>query len=95
MATETATFTPTQTPTATPFIIHYKVSSPGRYSLKIYNSAGELVRELLDLKSRFPIEDDIPWDGKNMYGDPVSSGVYVVYFQSQYYVRIAKFLVLN
>jgi len=77
------------------FIIHYHLSNPGRYSLKIYNSAGELVKVLQDLESKWPVEDDVPWDGKNMKGDLVAAGVYIVYFESSRYVRIAKFLVLH
>ena len=77
------------------FTVHYKVSTPGKYSLKIYNSAGELVRVLQQLDSRWPVEDDVPWDGKNMNGEWVASGVYVVYFQSMLYVKIAKVIVLH
>lgn len=76
-------------------IVHYRLANPGKYSLRIYNSAGELVRILFDLQSRWPASDDIPWDGKNMYGEYVASGVYVVYFESKYYVKTAKVLVLK
>jgi hypothetical protein len=47
------------------------------------------------MESKWPVQDDVPWDGKNMKGDLVSAGVYVVYFESARYVRIAKFLVLH
>ena len=77
------------------FVIHYKVSSPGRYSLRIFNSAGELVKVLQNLESKWPVEDDVPWDGKNEMGEYVAAGVYIVYFESQRYMRIAKFLVLH
>jgi len=78
-----------------PFRIFYSVQDPGRYSLKIYNSAGELVRELVNLESRYPVEDTIPWDGRNMNGERVASGVYLVYFESKWYTRIAKILVIR
>jgi len=78
-----------------PFLIHYVVQDPGKYSLKVYNSAGELVRVLQNLESQFPVEDTVQWDGKNMYGEKVAAGVYVVYFESSRYVRIAKVLVLH
>ena len=77
------------------FVIHYRVQSPGRYSLRIYNSAGELVRVLQELQSRWPAEDDVPWDGRNMKGDMVAAGVYIVYFESSRYVRVAKVIVLH
>jgi flagellar hook assembly protein FlgD len=77
------------------FRVRYKVSVPGKYSLRIYNSAGELVRLLRDLESRWPVEDTVPWDGRNEQGDPVASGVYIVYFESSRYTRTATFLVLH
>jgi flagellar hook assembly protein FlgD len=77
------------------FIVHYKVQNPGKYSLKIYNSAGELVRTLKQLQSKWPVQDDVPWDGKNMKNEYVASGIYVVYFESSRYVRIAKVIVLH
>ena len=77
------------------FIIHYKVQNPGKYSLRIYNSAGELVRELKNMQSRWPAEDDVPWDGKNMKGDLVAAGVYVVYFESYRYIKTAKLLIIH
>ena len=77
------------------FLIHYRVQNPGKYSLRIYNSAGELVRELLDLESRWPVVDDVPWDGKNMNGEWVASDVYVIFFESDRYVRVAKILVVR
>jgi flagellar hook assembly protein FlgD len=105
------TDTPTVTSTPTPgdefllsgntlkpgeeFIIHYKVSNPGRYSLRIYNSAGELVKTLRNLQSKWPVQDDVIWDGTNVNGEKVASGVYVVYFESSRYVRVAKVIVLH
>ena len=77
------------------FIIHYRVQMPGKYSLRIYNSAGELVRVLQELESRWPVQDDVPWDGRNMKGDKVASGVYIVYFESSRYIRTAKILVVH
>jgi hypothetical protein len=53
------------------------------------------VAVLRNLESRWPVEDDVPWDGRNMKNEYVSAGVYVVYFESQRYMRIAKFLVLH
>jgi flagellar hook assembly protein FlgD len=77
------------------FVIHYKAQNPGKYSLRIYNSAGELVRVLQQLQSRWPVEDDVPWDGKNMKGEPVAAGVYIVYFESSMYIRTAKVIVIH
>jgi flagellar hook assembly protein FlgD len=77
------------------FIIHYKVQNPGKYSLRIYNSAGEMVRELKNMQSKWPVVDDVPWDGTNANNEKVASGVYVVYFESSRYVRVMKVIVLH
>jgi hypothetical protein len=53
------------------------------------------VRVLQELASKWPVEDNVPWDGKNMRNEYVASGVYVVYFASSRYVRIAKVIVLH
>jgi hypothetical protein len=50
---------------------------------------------LQSLESKWPVEDDVPWDGKNMKGERVAAGVYVVYFEASRYVKLAKFLVLH
>jgi flagellar hook assembly protein FlgD len=71
------------------------VQNPGKYSLRIYNSAGELVRTLKNMQSRWPVADDVPWDGTNASNEKVASGVYVIYFESSRYVRIMKILLLR
>lgn len=56
-------------------IILYWVHAESRVSLKVYNTAGQLVRILVD-KVETPGNKKVVWDGKNNYGVKVRSGVY-------------------
>jgi hypothetical protein len=64
--------------------IRYSIKEPGRVTLRIYDTAGRLVRTLVDkTQSPRPEGFTVTWNGKNKSGDPVSSGVY-------FYKLIAK-----
>jgi flagellar hook assembly protein FlgD len=71
------------------------LSQEGVCSLKVYNSAGELVRVLLEEKRQFGTYQEVPWDGKNMHGEPVASGVYVLYYTTRYATRTARVMILR
>ena len=62
-----------------PFInltnIEYKLSTPSRVILKIFNSLGQEVRTLVD-EHKAPGEWHVTWDGTNGNNKPVSSGIY-------------------
>jgi flagellar hook assembly protein FlgD len=76
--------------------VHIHLSLPGPYVLKVYNSAGELVRTLQYVRDSYAPRDEIlSWDGNNDAGDPVASGVYVLHFVSRYESRVAKLLILR
>jgi flagellar hook assembly protein FlgD len=68
----------------------------GIVRLKVYNSAGELVRSL---EAQYPAtEKEVmkrKWDGKNEKGDFVASGVYVVYAQMPGITRTGRIIVLR
>jgi hypothetical protein len=53
-----------------------ELTGPGTISLKIYDTAGDLVRVLADER---PLAgtNNIKWDGKNDYGRYVGSGIYI------------------
>ncbi|HEY5040296.1 MAG TPA: FlgD immunoglobulin-like domain containing protein [bacterium] len=67
----------------------------GNYSIKIYNSAGELVRVLRDIPNQPAGPDQVDWDGKSTSGDYVASGVYVVLLTESYGSHVGKVLVLR
>jgi hypothetical protein len=68
----------------------------GYIRLRIYNSAGELVQTL---EGQYPAtEKEIikrKWDGKNMHGEFVASGVYVVWASMPGIVKTARVAVLR
>lgn len=78
-----------------PVFVRVRLSQAGICTLKIYNSAGELVRVLVDESRQAGTYGDFPWDGKNMHGAPVASGVYVIYYTTRYATRSARLLVVR
>jgi flagellar hook assembly protein FlgD len=78
-----------------PVFVRIRLSTPGYCSVKIYNSAGEMVRTLWSRPIQSSLEQDLDWDGKNMYGAPVASGVYVIYYTNRYKTQMAKLLVIR
>jgi flagellar hook assembly protein FlgD len=63
--------------------------------VKIYNSAGELVRVLWSQPIRTSLANDFGWDGKNEAGKNVASGIYVIYYTNRYQTQMAKLLVIR
>jgi uncharacterized repeat protein (TIGR01451 family) len=76
--------------------VRVHLGQPGRVTLRIYNSAGELVR---NLEERYPgSEKEVLlryWDGKNDDGETVAAGVYIIQAMMPHTTRIAKVLVLH
>jgi len=76
--------------------IRMNLGLAGEVTLKIYNSAGEQVRTLLDRYQGSEREVILrTWDGKNRYGETVSSGVYIIEAIMPHTTRIAKVIVLH
>jgi len=67
----------------------------GPYHLKIYNSAGELVRTLVQERAVGKQNDWFAWDGKNEYGEQVASGVYVIHLTSPLKAQLRRLLVIR
>ena len=70
-------------------------SYPGEYTVRIYNTAGEVVRNLTKLEYGSPNTNTYPWDGKNDYGEICASGVYIIYLTEPYERHLAKVLLLR
>jgi flagellar hook assembly protein FlgD len=67
----------------------------GRAILKIYNSAGELIRELFNSFISPGAQYQSTWDGKNKSGEPVASGVYLIHLTLPDSTRLAKVAVIR
>lgn len=57
--------------------IKYVVSSESKISIRIYNTLGKEIKELLS-ETRNHGEYEITWDGTDNFGNKVSSGVYFI-----------------
>ncbi len=65
-----------------PVEIRIHCRTPGRLSLKIYNTAGELVKVLWQgIFTNPDFFETITWDGKNENKEKVASGLYVVHYE--------------
>jgi hypothetical protein len=73
---------------------------PGPYSLKVYNSAGEFIRDLSkDGKNpgilSAPISQWYPWHGTNMNNDQCASGVYLFYLTEPASRKLKKVILIR
>jgi flagellar hook assembly protein FlgD len=75
--------------------VRVNLSTPGYCSVKIYNSAGELVRVLLEERRPLGLYQEIFWDGKNGEGEEVASGLYLIYYTNRYQTQMAKLILLR
>jgi hypothetical protein len=56
--------------------ITYSLSSRSDVRLRVYDAAGRLVKELVNVQDQEPDEYTIPWNGRNASGNRVAPGVY-------------------
>ena len=74
--------------------ITYEVAEKSYVSISIYDISGKLVRTLVD-KHHSPGKYSIPWDGKNVLGQQVSSGIYLYRLTTDDKVIIRRMLLLK
>jgi flagellar hook assembly protein FlgD len=67
---------------------------PSGYTIRIYNTAGEFIRELNQHVQNGSYLDHY-WDGKNMNNELVASGVYLIQFNSGLQACRARLLVIH
>jgi sugar lactone lactonase YvrE len=75
-------------------VIHYALKDPGIVHLGIYNLKGQLLRELVN-GSRAAGNHAVAWDGRNMTGEPVSSGIYFYRLRSGTAIHTRKMVLLK
>jgi carboxypeptidase T len=76
--------------------IRYSIKDQGPVGLRIYDTAGRLVRILVDAnQAPRPGGFTATWDGKNESGDPVSSGVYYYRLSTKDFSQTKKMVLLK
>ncbi len=68
---------------------------PGAYALRIYNSAGEHIKTLDAQNLSNPLVQGYTWDGKNKYGNPCASGVYILYLVEPFGTQFKRILLIR
>jgi len=74
--------------------IRYRVATPARVTITVYNTLGQAVRVLVD-EEAMPGAYSALWDGCNSSGRRVSSGVYFYRMQAGNFFANKKLLVVN
>jgi hypothetical protein len=74
--------------------VRYEVARPGAVSIKVYNAQGQLVKTLVDERME-PGRYAAHWDGKNLAGERVASGVYFYKMASGKFSATKKMLVVR
>ena len=76
-----------------PLRIRSEICCPGVYSLKVYNTAGELINVLRDAPYHPRAFEVVDWDFKNIMREDVSSGVYLIVLTESTGFHYAKVVV--
>jgi flagellar hook assembly protein FlgD len=67
----------------------------GTFSLKVYNSAGELIRTLEEKRVVHAFNGVYSWDGTNKAGSRCASGVYIIYMIAPLEQRMVRVVLIN
>ena len=75
-------------PTDQPFVT-IKFADPvgGHVRVRVYNTAGELIKTLFDETAVAGARYEREWDGRNNRGEAVASGVYLIHMTTPRAVR--------
>ena len=74
--------------------IGFGVPEPAHVTVKIYNILGQEVRELYRGHMQ-PGYQFLKWDGKDMFGTPGPSGMYIVVMQAGEFMDTKKVILLK
>jgi photosystem II stability/assembly factor-like uncharacterized protein len=74
--------------------IQYSISKSGNVKINIYDIMGRLVKELIN-DQRNTGKYSIVWNGKDNFGNSVSSGAYFYHIQAGDFVRSKKMILLK
>ena len=74
--------------------VQFEVPAPGKVSLVVYNLLGQKVRTLAEGEFT-PGRYHRQWDGTNDAGQPVASGIYLLYFKAGDFRQTRRMLLLR
>ena len=74
--------------------IHYTLPGASDVKIQIFNSVGQLIRNL-EQKSQQPGGNQVIWDGRNDQGQPVPSGLYYYQIVSDGFKEVRKMTLLK
>ncbi|MGD8628616.1 MAG: T9SS type A sorting domain-containing protein, partial [bacterium] len=74
--------------------VRYSIQESGHVRLRVYAVTGELVSTLVDRVEQTGFRN-AEWDGRNLRGRPVASGVYVVRLETGNTSRQAKVVIMR
>ena len=72
----------------------YEISKPGRVEIKIFNISGRLVKRIMNEFQEAGVHKTI-WDGKNEYGQSVTSGLYVYHVEFENSILLKKMMLVK
>ena len=75
--------------------VSYTTTRKGLVTLKIYNSAGRLVKTLIDRKITSAGGKTVYWDGRDNNNRPVTAGVYFFRLQAEDRTATKKIVVVR
>ncbi|MFH1314287.1 MAG: FlgD immunoglobulin-like domain containing protein, partial [Candidatus Eisenbacteria bacterium] len=74
--------------------IRYDLARPAMVNIKVYNTQGQVV-QVLERGAKEPGPHAVSWNGRNLAGVPVSSGVYFYKIEAGPFTATRKMLVLR
>ena len=74
--------------------ISYHIPVATQVEIKVFNTLGQEVVTLVD-ESQMPGFYTVTWDGKDVFGNEVSSGVYIYQIRTRDFVQVKKMILLR
>ncbi|RKY78582.1 hypothetical protein DRQ12_05790, partial [candidate division KSB1 bacterium] len=74
--------------------ISYQIPVATQVEIKVFNTLGQEVVTLVD-ESQMPGFYTVTWDGKDVFGNEVSSGVYIYQIRTRDFVQVKKMILLR
>jgi hypothetical protein len=91
-ATEMLSINPN--PSTGKFMFRYQLANPGRSTVKVYNTLGQVVKTLVDQDQQSGIHS-VNWDGKDDQGRQAAAGVYVYRIHANGYDDTKRLVILK